>query len=118
MGARLQSAVADLHLKVDRFAEEHLLADATLPDVLAFGPRFGKPDIFWPHREDHFFPWLQRFHRPDLHFAERRAHAVVTRRRRRANNGIAQIRGADEVGHELVARPLIDLARRADLLDA
>src|SRR5438046_6072826 len=51
--ARLQSAVADLHLKVDRLAEEHLLVDASLPDVLAFGPRFGKPDIFWPHREDH-----------------------------------------------------------------
>src|SRR6267378_4844081 len=75
MGARLQSAVADLHLKVDRLAEEHLLIDASLPDVLALGPRFGKLDIFWPHRKDQLFARLQRFDRPDLHFAERRAHA-------------------------------------------
>src|SRR2546422_8386756 len=72
MGARLQCPVADLHLKVDRLAEKHLLIDASLPDVLALRPRFGKLDIFWPHRKDHLFARLQRFDRPDLHFAENR----------------------------------------------
>src|SRR5467141_4134053 len=66
MGARLQRTVADLHLKVDRLAEEHLLIDASLPDVLALWPRLGKLDIFGPHRKDHLFGRLQHFDRPDL----------------------------------------------------
>ena len=43
---------------------------------------------------------------------------AVLRRLRAEDRALDEVGGADEVGHELVRRPLVDVARAADLLDA
>ena len=54
-----------------------------------------------------------------LQLSELRAQAVEAARAvGGGDGGVEEVGAADEVGDELVRRPLVDLARRADLLDA
>jgi len=77
MGARLQERGRDLHLKVDRLAEEHLLIAKFPPERFASGA-FRKAGYPRAAPKGSPFSPAAALPRPDLHFAERRAHAVVT----------------------------------------
>src|SRR5437867_1838471 len=118
MGSREQDAAAELHLEVDEFAQEHLLIDARLPDVVSLRPRLGELHVLGTHREDDAVGAAQIVVRQDFDFAELGAHAEMPGLGAAPEDrAVQKIRRSDEVGDELAARPLVDFARRADLLD-
>src|SRR2546430_6975802 len=118
MASREQDAAAELPLEVDELPEEHLLIDARLRDVVSFGPRLGELHVLGAHREDDAVAAAQIVVGQDFDLAELRAHAEMPGLGAATEDAaIQKIRRSDEVGDELAARPLVDFARRADLLD-
>src|SRR5690242_4444221 len=118
MSTRLQALAPDRDLEIHRLAEEYLLIDGALPYVAGLRPDLGKVDILRPHRERDLVACDEAI-AARAHLAEVATDAVEPRRA----VGAAHRRGhevgaADEVGDEGRGRPLVHLARRADLLDA
>src|SRR5258706_170387 len=117
MAAREQDAAAELHLEVEELAQKHLLIDPGLPHVAPFGPRLGELHVLGANRKNDGVVAEQIVVRQHFDLAELGAHAEVPGRRSAPQNrSVEEIRGPDEVGDELAARPFVDFARRADLL--
>ena len=118
MASREQDAAAELDLEVDELAEEYFLIDARLPDVVSLRPRLGELHVLGTHRENDAVGAAQIVVGQDLDFAELGAHAEMPGLGAAPEDrAVQKIRRSDEVGDELGARPLVDFARRADLLD-
>src|SRR5258706_11204713 len=118
MASREKDAAAELHLEVDELAEKYLLIDARLPDVVSFRPRLGELHVFGTHRKHDAVVATQIVVGQDFDLAELGTYAETTGLGAAAQNrAVQKIRRSDEVGDELAARPLVDFARRPDLLD-
>src|SRR6266705_4792729 len=118
MGSREQDAAAELYLEVDELAEKYFLVDARVPDVVSRRTHLGELHVIGTHRENDAVAAAQIVVRQDFDLAELGAHAEVPGLGAAPEDrAVQKIRRSDEVGDELAARPLVDFARGADLLD-
>src|SRR5690348_9489159 len=118
MGARLELPSVDDDLEVHGLAQENLLIDGALPYVGALRARLREVYVFRPYREHHLVARGEAV-AVRAQIAELAAHPVEARLAVGAVHGRRdEVRAADEVGDERRGRPLVHLARRADLLDA
>src|SRR5262245_18450386 len=119
MRARLDRAAPDHDLEIDELAQENFLVDPGRIDVTALLARLRELDVLGADLEHDFFARLERIDPACLQLADLRADAVEPARPIALYDiALDEVGRADEIGNELVARPLVDLARRADLLDA
>src|ERR1700683_4991719 len=116
-----QDSFSYFDLEIQVIAEKHLgIHDAVVEVVvfLAHGGVFEKLDILGPHRHDHRSALREGFNAVHVELTDGRRHpAAAVAGRAREHLPVDEIRVADEIGDELVARPFVNIARRTDLDD-
>src|SRR5215831_19951599 len=120
MRPRLQHNIAHPDVEIQILAEEILGVDGGADDVLAgcaLRLLLGELDVLGADRDDHGAVLGDPFGRLRLDLAHRRAHQAVTAPLERSHGTADEIGSADEISDELAVRRLVDLPRRADLLD-
>ncbi len=92
---------------------------AIRPVAIRLGRRlFRQLDVLGPYRHQNSIVRAQILAASDIELADRGADPAALATTRSDHRGVEKVRGTDEIGDEPVARPLVDVARRADLHDA
>src|SRR5688572_15257304 len=115
---REQRAGADRDLEIHGLAQEYLPFDPPFPDVVAGGAGLRQVHVLRTDGNSDAVVGTQVLVHRCREIADLGAEPAEASPHDADDRSLNEVRVADKVGHELARRPLVDFARRADLLDA